>query len=189
VNAAALTPAEEEALISRLRARTAPEREAAFSSLFKRLREPVLALCLQMAGSRGDAEDALQETFIAVHRLLPDFRGEARLTTWIYRIAVRVALRIKCRVRWTQPLGNEPHPSSERLDDEVGARREANATLAAMARLPAQMRAVLVLFALDGMPHKEIADVLGVPEGTVWSRLHQARKRLVAELQARANPS
>jgi RNA polymerase sigma-70 factor, ECF subfamily len=62
------------------------------------------------------------------------------------------------------------------------ARLDARRLAAALARLPAEQRAVLSLFALDGLGHREIAEILGVPEGTVWSRLHGARKRLAAEL-------
>ena len=77
-------------------------------------------------------------------------------------------------------------PSGEPAASGAGAieaAADAAKVLRAMARLPTEQRAVLSLFALEGLKHKEIAEVLGVPEGTVWSRLHAARKRLQMELE------
>jgi RNA polymerase sigma-70 factor (ECF subfamily) len=162
------------------RARAGAGREAAFDTLFRALREPVLALCLHVAGNRGDAEDAVQEVFLAVHRALPRFRGEARLTTWIWRIAIRAALRAKARRRASEPL--DPELPGGGGEDAMASRDEARRLAAAMARLPAEHRTVLSLFTIEGLGHRAIADILGIPEGTVWSRLHVARKRLAAEL-------
>src|SRR5947207_13938510 len=74
-------------------AQTAPaERVALFDEIFVLLRKPVVAVCLKILRRSSDAEDAVQETFIAVYRTLRSFRGEASVSTWILRIAVRVAL-------------------------------------------------------------------------------------------------
>jgi RNA polymerase sigma-70 factor (ECF subfamily) len=175
----ALDPAREAALLAGARGRGAARAEA-FDHLFRALREPVLALCLHLAGRRADAEDALQETFLAVHRALPRFRGEARLSTWVYRIAVRAALRARARRREGPAVDPETPGGGGAADLE--ARVEARRLQGAMARLPAEHRVVLSLFALEGLSHRHIAEVLGVPEGTVWSRLHGARKRLAGEL-------
>ncbi|MBI4577800.1 MAG: RNA polymerase sigma factor [Planctomycetes bacterium] len=169
-------------LVTRARSGSAPDREAAFAEVFQGLREPVLALCLNVTGERGEAEDALQETFLAVARGLPAFRGDARLTTWVYRIAIRAALRVRSRRRrttfapleWDPPAPCAPDPL---LGEELRAR-----VAEAMGRLPAEHRVVLSLAALEGLPHADIAEVLGVPVGTVWSRLHAARTRLAAAL-------
>lgn len=156
-------------------------RDEAFARLFGALRAPVYALCLNLTGRRADAEDAAQEVFLSVHRGLPAFRGESRLSTWVYRIALRAALQVKARQAPGQALELElvaPRPEAELL-----ARDEARRTLVAMQALPAEHRAVLSLFALQGLSHREVAQVLGVPEGTIWSRLHTARKRLTEVLQ------
>jgi RNA polymerase sigma-70 factor (ECF subfamily) len=157
----------------------------AFEDLFRALRARVLAICFQMCGDLAEAEDATQETFIIVHRALPKFRGEAAPATWVTRIALRVAARArKRRRRGGAPLAIEhaadlaasPDP------DHVEARDEVARVRAALADLSPDHQAVLSLFAIEGLSHDEIADVLGVPVGTIWSRLHAARKRLRAKL-------
>jgi RNA polymerase sigma-70 factor (ECF subfamily) len=139
----------------------------------------VLVLCLHLCGNAADAEDALQETLLALH--VARFRGESSVETFAYRVALRIALRIKSRRRRQagEPSG-EPAASGA---GAIEAAADAAKVLRAMARLPTEQRAVLSLFALEGLKHKEIAEVLGVPEGTVWSRLHAARKRLQMELE------
>lgn len=140
----------------------------------------MLALCLHVTGRRDDAEDALQEAFLDVHRGLRHFRGEAAASTWVYRIALRAALRVRARRRPEEPVDPEtPGPGGEAALD---ARAEARRVAAALGALPAEHRAVLALFAVEGLRHAEIAAVLGIPEGTVWSRLHAARRRLAAAL-------
>ena len=159
----------------------------ALDALYRAERERLFALCLHVTGNAADAEDALQEAFLDVHRGLRLFRGEARASTWVYRIALRAALRVKARRRPAGPLDPEtPGPGGA---GALEARADARRVAEAMARLPAEHRAVLALFALEGLRHGEIADVLGVPEGTVWSRLHAARRRLAAELGAGASPA
>jgi len=138
----------------------------------------LLALCLHLCGNAADAEDALQETLLALH--VARFRGESSVETFAYRVALRIALRIKSRRRPTGELSGEPAASGA---GAIEAAADAAKVLRAMARLPTEQRAVLSLFALEGLKHKEIAEVLGVPEGTVWSRLHAARKRLQMELE------
>jgi RNA polymerase sigma-70 factor (ECF subfamily) len=156
-------------------------REEAFQRLFTALREPVFRLCLQLTGQRADAEDAVQETFVSVLRALPAFRGESRLATWVYRIAVHAALRLRTRrPPWGGAIAPEPVLDGERAQAARDGTRE---ILEAMERLPAEHRITLALFAIEGLRHGEIAEVLGVPEGTVWSRLHSARKRLADELR------
>ena len=138
----------------------------------------LLALCLHPCGNAADAEDALQETLLALH--VARFRGESSVETFAYRVALRIALRIKSRRRPAGEPSGEPAASGA---GAIEAAADAAKVLRAMARLPTEQRAVLSLFALEGLKHKEIAEVLGVPEGTVWSRLHAARKRLQMELE------
>ena len=138
----------------------------------------LLALCLHLCGNAADAEDALQETLLALH--VARFRGESSVETFAYRVALRIALRIKSRRRQAGEPCGEPAASGA---GAIEAAADAPKVLRAMARLPTEQRAVLSLFALEGLKHKEIAEVLGVPEGTVWSRLHAARKRLQMELE------
>ena len=156
-----------------------------FDDLFAELRAPVFKLCFRMLGNRHEAEDATQDTFLAVHRGLAGFRGDASVKTWVYRIALRSALTVKGRREATADAwGDLPEASPLPPERALEARDQARRVQAAMAALPADHRAVLALSALDDASNQEIADVLGIPVGTVGSRLHSARKKLMALLSA-----
>ncbi len=148
-----------------------------FRKLYEDLYPAVWAHCHRLLGSAGDADDATQEVFLAVYQGLGGFRGECKVFTWVYRIATRVALRHRARVRRgreTQEVavGASP-PPPDVLQQEV--RR-------ALASLSLEHATILSLFAVEGLSHREIAEILGVPEGTVWSRLHTARGKLAEAL-------
>jgi len=151
---AVLSAAADAEILAGVRAGGHARREAS-SELFRRLREPIHAVCLHVTGRRADAEAAVKEAFVAVHRGLPHHRGTSRLTTWVYRIAMRAAFRARARRR------DEERPEG------------------ALASLSAGSRAVLSLFAVEGLSHQEIAGILGVPEDAVWTRLQTARRMLV----------
>ncbi len=170
--------ADEAALLVRLRG--SATRRAAFDDLFVALREQVFAVCLHVTGNAADADDALQETFLAVHAGLANFRGEARLSTWVHRIAIRASIRVRARRRPAADVHEVDPPARD--VDAVAMRELGERIAAAMNRLSAEHRVVLSLFAVEELPHAQIAEILGVPEGTVWSRLHAAKKRLAAEL-------
>lgn len=174
----AATPSADAALVARLRDQAT--RASAFDELFASLREQVFAVCLHVTGNAADADDALQETFLAVHAGLARFRGEARLSTWVHRIAIRASIRVRARRRPAADVHAVDPPA--RGPDPVLAGELADRIAAAMNRLSAEHRVVISLFAVDELSHAQIAEILGVPEGTVWSRLHAARKRLAAEL-------
>lgn len=169
----------EQQLIELARSKTKLERDEAFSSLVRALGPSLHALCLGVTGSRVDAEDAVQDTLYTLATDLARFRGDARLYTWCYRIALRAAVRIKAKNR-RQVL--EELPAARDVDGHDTARaiverNEAQRTLAALVQLPIEQRTVLTLI-IDGRSHDEIAEILDVPTGTVWSRLHVGRKRL-----------
>ena len=168
----------DDALVARFR--DASARAAAFDDLFAALREQVFAVCLHVTGNAADADDALQETFLAVHAGLSRFRAESRLSTWVHRIAIRSAIRVRARRRPADDVHAVDPPA--RGADPVASRELADRLASAMNGLTAEHRVVISLFAVDELSHAQIAEILGVPEGTVWSRLHAARKRLAAEL-------
>src|SRR5256885_8532464 len=125
----------------------------------------------------AEREDAEQDVFVAVYRNLARFRGEAQLSTWIYRIAVRHAIQLGRQRRMRGSLGSAavaetyaapPPDPSERVSDLRLLDRM-------LSKLSAKKRAVFVLFEIEGLPVHQIARVVGCPENTVWSRLHQAR--------------
>jgi RNA polymerase sigma-70 factor (ECF subfamily) len=155
----------------------AREKTPTLEALFREHHQTVLGLALGLCRSRADAEDAVQETFLAVQQALPSFRGDAKLSTWLHRIALRCALAVRA----------SRGAVSEAVEDAraVDPHGQTDARLAlepALASLPAEHRAVLALFAVQGLTHREIAEILNVPEGTVWSRLHAARRKLVEQL-------
>ena len=161
-------------------------REGAFQKVFEQLNARVFVLCRNLTGSKAEAEDATQETFLAIYRALPNFRGDALLSTWVYRIALNAALRVKARA---QRVETDSLDDARQLadrgpapDDAVAAREDARRLARAMGTLSAEHRAVLSLFAVEGLSHEEIASVLNVPTGTVWSRLHAARKKMAVAL-------
>jgi RNA polymerase sigma-70 factor (ECF subfamily) len=171
----AATGSNEAVLVQRIQGRAA-DRDAAFAELFATYRARVFGLCRHIVSTRADAEDATQETFLALHRALPSFRGDAALGTFIHRIAIRVALRY--RSQRPRDAGPTEDVAALPSDDPFAARQEQDHVWHALSQLSVEHRTVLGLFAVEGLDHREIADVLGIPEGTVWSRLHLARKRL-----------
>jgi len=167
-------------LVARARAAEGAEREAACRQIYETLRRRVFGLCLRMCGERTLAEDAMQNAFLAAFRGLRTFRGQSQLSTWIYRVAIREALALRTRRPPAAELTEaETIPSNAApVDAQVAARQQARAVQAAFQTLSADHQAVLSLFAVEGLEHKQIAEVLGIPEGTVWYRLHEARKAL-----------
>jgi RNA polymerase sigma-70 factor (ECF subfamily) len=183
-----LAPEREAALLAAIRGPSETTRQTAFQELFTAFHAPLLGLCAHLTADRAEAEDALQEVFLALHRALPGFRGESKLSTWVYRIALRTALQVRARRPRDTTSLDAQSPAMEVPDagvapDRLASARQESARLArAMERLSPEHRAVLSLFALEGLSHAEVAEALGIPLGTVWSRLHLARKKLLAAL-------
>jgi RNA polymerase sigma-70 factor, ECF subfamily len=142
---------------------------------------------LQRLGVRdADIEDLLQEVFVVVHRRLHTFDGSSRMTTWLFGISVRVAAAYRRRAhRRREDIGDPP----EAVDDaatpeEVVAERQARARLQAILdAMDLEKRALFVMFEIDEVPCSEIAELLGLPIGTVYSRLHAARADFEAALR------
>ena len=181
-----LAPDTESAILERARSSNPVEQSAATDRFVSELSQPVYKLCLHLTGNAADAEDALQDTLIAACRALPKFRGESKLSTWVYRIALRAALEVKSRRTRRSETSEDAlrgHVATNvPADEQADVRQRAAKLMTAMDQLNAEQRAVISLFAVDGLQHDEIASVLGIPEGTVWSRLHLARKKLAAAL-------
>ncbi len=144
---------------------------------------------LQRLGVRSaDLDDLCQEVFIVVHKRLHTFDGSSQLTTWLFGICLRVAAAYRRRAwfRRETPTAEVPDldgtPPSGR-PDELYAARQARATLArVLDTMDLEKRAVFVMFEIDELSTDAIAGILGVPVGTVWSRLSAARKQFQAKL-------
>ena len=170
--------------------RSASEREAAFGELVVRYRRRLFAVCLRVLRSPADAEDAVQETFVKLARSADGFRGEAKLSTWLYRVARNVctdrvrhdARRPATPVEDVAAVSDEPD-----ADDHLAARETAMAIQDALAHLDERSRTLLLLIAVDGLSYAEAAEVVDLPVGTVKSRVSRARVRL-GELLAGGSP-
>jgi RNA polymerase sigma-70 factor (ECF subfamily) len=159
----------------------------AFEELYRTYAARLFSLACRMLGNTADAEDLLQEIFLTAHRKLESFRGDSSLGTWLYRLATNQCLdHLRSRAARagsvTGTLDDEPA-----LDD-AGSRGLAERTVAkmdlerALARLPEGCRAAFVLHDIEGLEHREVAEVLGIAEGTSKSQVHKARLRLRALL-------
>jgi RNA polymerase sigma-70 factor, ECF subfamily len=153
---------------------------AAWRSLYDRYAPLVHRFASALGVPPDEREDAAQDIFIAVYRSLRHFRGEAQLSTWIYRIAARHAIRLGRRRRTRETMRLTMLKEKPTVHIDPSERSTQVATLDRMlAKLPAKKRTVLVLFEIEGLSAKEISDVVGCPENTVWSRLHHARAEMV----------
>jgi RNA polymerase sigma-70 factor (ECF subfamily) len=165
---------------SELVARCRAGDHAAWRTLYDRHAPTVHRFICAFGVPEPEREDACQEVFMAIYRSLGRFRGEARLSTWIYRIAARGANRLVQRRRLhgllSTLLMREPAPPPAADPSEQTARVHLLDNL--LQRLHPKKRMVLVLFEIEGLPVEEIAKVVGCPENTVWSRLHHARAEL-----------
>ena len=161
----------------------------AFGTLVQRYQDRLYPTIFRLTGVREDALDILQDAFLKAFQQLHRFQGESSFYTWVYRIAVNLALSARRRRAWKPlvdadgyevDLADPSHPSdpSEPL---LAQEREARIQ-AALASLLPDLRAVVVLKDLDGLPYEEIALLLRIPVGTVRSRLHRARSELRAKL-------
>jgi RNA polymerase sigma-70 factor (ECF subfamily) len=143
---------------------------------------------LQRLGVRAhDLDDVFQEVFLVVHKRLHTFDGSSQLTTWLFSVCLRVAAAHRRRAWFRRETPTDRFPdveeASSRRPDELLAARQARALVErALDRMDLEKRAVFVMFEIDELPSEEIAVTLGVPIGTVWSRLHTARKQFHAAL-------
>lgn len=175
-----------------LAARTRDGDQRAFAELVRRYRDPVFRLALSILGQEfaGDAEDVAQEVFLKVHHAVASFRGESRFGTWVYRIAFNHALNVKARMRYRAPhvsdeaLAAAAAPSEHPVDRLEAARRN-RALQECVEELPDVYQSALRLHYWMGASMQEIAALLGVPENTVKSYLHRARRLLHAMLVQR----
>jgi RNA polymerase sigma-70 factor (ECF subfamily) len=135
----------------------------------------------------GEREDACQDVFLAVYRSLPRFRGDAQLSTWIYKIAARGTSRLIQRRRLQRLLStlmlSEPLPPPTSDQSERTERLQILDNL--LDRVDPKKRLVLILFELEGLPIEDVARVVGCPENTAWSRLHHARAQLLKAAKRR----
>jgi RNA polymerase sigma-70 factor (ECF subfamily) len=192
------TGEDEARLVERLAARD----ERAFNALVRAYERRVFALVLRMLGNRAEAEDLAQEVFVQVFKAVGSFRGESKLSTWIYRIAINLCknrskyLRVRHAgdqdqleaVQERVPMGEVGRANVaqvERPDDMMAGKQVERIVQRAILELEPTFRECLVLRDVEDLSYEEIGQITGLPEGTVKSRIHRARAQL-KELVERA---
>jgi RNA polymerase sigma-70 factor (ECF subfamily) len=169
-----------------------------FNQLVLRWERPIYALAYRVLGREEDARDVCQETFLRAFRALSGFKGQAKFSSWLYRIALNLCrdwIRRERRAPVTQPpegidvieLAAEAAPT-ESIEDLVARREIARAVARAMANLPDEQRTAIILKEYHGLTFQEIADLLDCPLSTVKTRLYQGLTVLRRQL-ARADVS
>jgi RNA polymerase sigma-70 factor (ECF subfamily) len=164
-----------------------------FNQLVIRWERPIYALAYRVIGREEDARDVCQETFLRAFRAIKGFKGQAKFSSWLYRIALNLCrdwIRRERRAPLVQApdgldpmdLANELPAPIESLDDTVSRREITSAVARAMAALPEEQRTAIILKEYHGLTFQEIADTLGCPLSTVKTRLYQGLTVLRREL-------
>ena len=154
----------------------------AFEELYRQHARRLFSLVVRMVGSAQDAEDLVQEVFLQAHRTLAGFRGESTLGTWLYRLTMNHCLdhlrgRQAKMSRATGSLDEDavepvaPAPMVPQAISRLDLERAIDA-------LPPGSRAAFLLHDVEGFEHREVADILGISEGTSKSQVHKARLKL-----------
>jgi RNA polymerase sigma-70 factor (ECF subfamily) len=185
-----------------LLARLQAGEEAAFAELVRRHGPRMLTVARRYLDSEDAAQDCVQEAFVAAFRALDRFEGRSSLATWLHRITVNAALQVMRRRGYRDEVAIDPwlptfdedgfRDASTQLTqlgaDELIAREDVRAEVrAAIDRLPASYRNVLLLRDIEGLSIKEVAEMLGVSENNAKVRLHRARNALKKELEPLLN--
>jgi RNA polymerase sigma-70 factor (ECF subfamily) len=175
---------------------------AAFTSIVERYQDRVYTQCLRWLGDKALAEEVAQDVFLALYRSLERFRGEARLSTWIYRVVVNHCKNKRLYRNRRHMVRHEPLEGTARGKDDDGPVRQIaaegpgtdNETWRSEAetivheglqRLDAEQRRIILLRDIQDLSYEQISDILDLPRGTVKSRLHRARGALASVLSER----
>jgi RNA polymerase sigma-70 factor (ECF subfamily) len=165
--------------------------QAAFEELVLKYQDRIYNLCRHMLGNAHEAEDAAQDTFLKAYQKLKDFKPEASLYTWLYRIAVNTCLDYKKRPFFEslfkkadkgeefveEPLSDWPSPEKLYESKQIGL-----ALHNSIRKLPIKLRTAIVLKEIEALSYEEIADILEISIGTVKSRISRARDELKKSL-------
>jgi RNA polymerase sigma-70 factor (ECF subfamily) len=167
-----------------LAAHVAGDRDA-FGELFRRHRHRLWSVAIRVLGDREEAADAVQDAMVSAYRAAASFRGDAAVSTWLHRVVVNACLdrARKLSARPVVPLTADVAAAADRADrhaaDQLAARELRSVLRSALATLQPDQRIALVLVDLEGYPVDEVAQILGIPPGTVKSRCARARARLM----------
>lgn len=168
---------------------------AAFNKLVNLYHSRIYTLTYQMTSNREDAEDLTQEIFVKAFEALPRFKGRSSFYTWLYRIGINKTINYRKKRNRNRPLSLDAMEQEVKQDESYHDLSSKDSPLRnlslselqlklneAMQRLSEKQRTVVVMHDMQGMPHDEIAKVVGVSVGTIRSRLFYARRQLQADL-------
>jgi RNA polymerase sigma-70 factor, ECF subfamily len=162
---------------------------AAFGRLVRKYQDRLCTALQHICGSSHEAEDVAQEAFVQAYLKLASFAGQSAFYTWLYRIAINTAISRRRRRRQETSVeqrrevcGLEPHDDAEQAEDRLLREERAHQVRRALDRLTDEHRAILVLREVEGCDYDAISQILGLPVGTVRSRLHRARLQLKDQL-------
>lgn len=163
----------------------------AFDELMRAHEDRVFSICLRMLRDREAALDATQDTFVTVFRKADRFAGRSAFSTWLYRVAVNVCYDHSRRSRrnFTEPLSDIREPADASAADGFASAELRPDLEAALQAIPPEFRAAVVLSDVEGLALQTVADALGVPVGTVKSRVFRGRRLLAEALGNLAGPS
>ena len=174
-------------LISRARG---GDREA-FGELVEQYRDNVYRLAYRMCGNAYDADEAAQEAFVAAWRALPNFRGDAKFSTWLYRLTTNAAIDVMRREKRHQTVGDgemmELADDADSPQETVERTEQQETVQKALSTLSEEYREVLLLRYMEELDYAEIAEVLQLPSGTVKSRINRAKAALKTALLKSGN--
>jgi RNA polymerase sigma-70 factor (ECF subfamily) len=166
--------------------------QESFNQLVSRWERPIYALAYRVIGREEDARDVVQETFLRAFRALPGFRGQAKFSSWLYRITLNLC-RDWIRRQKRTPVVSAPegvdivelaadHGPTETIEDLVARKRLSAVVADAMRSLPDEQRTAIILKEYHGLTFQEIADLQGCPLSTVKTRLYQGLNVLRRQL-------
>lgn len=178
---------QEQELVKKLQA----DKEKAFKYLYDSYVDRVYNLCFRFFGSQAEAEDAVQEIFCKIYFSIANFRAEARLASWIYRITMNHCLNVLRQAKrakifsleklldgeWQtiSPSSDDPHEKVEQMERQDLIQKAING-------LSGKQRIAFILYRYEGLAYQEIAEILGCSVAAVESRLHQAKQNLAKKL-------
>jgi RNA polymerase sigma-70 factor (ECF subfamily) len=185
-----MVDADEQALLERIRNGD----DSGFEQLVKQHTGKIIGLAWRLVGNREEAEDLAQEAFLRLHRSLPDFRGDSRISTWLYRTTTRLAIdhlrreRIKRKLFFFRQNNDAPDPvelASDTRNDpgrELLAQEAMKSLRRSLGKLSPRQQVIFTLRHYEGLTLQEIAEHLGLEIGTVKAHLHRAVTQLRRDL-------
>ena len=159
-----------------LRNASSKQNKYQFEQVFDENKDYVYRLALSISANPADADDITQEVFVAVYQGLAKFNGNSHIRTWLYRITIRISGKHLSKRQMTH---NQADVIELVAPENHAYKEQWQQLLSAMHQLPLMQRTVISLVIIEGLSHQEAAEVLGIPSGTVGSRLHKAKNALI----------